>query len=206
MNIAIRPSVPADAEACGRISYEAFKDIRERHGFPPHFSTVEIAIERAASVAARRCGDEFRAVVISVAGKTSKAFSLVLKRRISCGIANDVDGDGGVSGSRWLLYAVHSLLKPLEIPMASLTKLRLIQFRAGYNLPVHAGREQGIFERHGLEIEITYTPGSLYISDALRKGNSRLATRAPTISSPMWKISAAVLRASLSSWDSIAAS
>jgi len=54
--------------------------------------------------------------------------------------------------------------------MASLTKLRLIQFRAGYNLPVHAGREQGIFERHGLEIEITYTPGSLYISDALRKG------------------------------------
>ena len=54
--------------------------------------------------------------------------------------------------------------------MASPTKLRLIQFRAGYNLPVHAGREQGIFERHGLKIEITYTPGSLYISDALRKG------------------------------------
>ena len=54
--------------------------------------------------------------------------------------------------------------------MASLTRLRLIQFRAGYNLPVHAGREQGIFERHGLEIDITYTPGSLYISDALRKG------------------------------------
>ncbi len=54
--------------------------------------------------------------------------------------------------------------------MASLTKLRLIQFRAGYNLPVHAGRAQGIFKRHGLEIEITYTPGSLYISDALRKG------------------------------------
>jgi ABC-type nitrate/sulfonate/bicarbonate transport system substrate-binding protein len=54
--------------------------------------------------------------------------------------------------------------------MGSLTKIRLIQFRAGYNLPVHAGREQGIFARHGLDIEITYTPGSLYISDALRKG------------------------------------
>ena len=54
--------------------------------------------------------------------------------------------------------------------MASLTKLRLIQFRAGYNLPVHVGRDKGIFERHGLEIEMTYTPGSLYISDALRKG------------------------------------
>ncbi len=46
--------------------------------------------------------------------------------------------------------------------MASLTKLRLIQFRAGYNLPVHAGRENKIFERHGLDIDITYTPGSHY--------------------------------------------
>ena len=53
--------------------------------------------------------------------------------------------------------------------MAKLTTLGLIQFRAGYNLPVHAGRERGIFERHGLEIEITYTGGSLYLCDALRK-------------------------------------
>ena len=54
--------------------------------------------------------------------------------------------------------------------MAGVSKLRLIQFRAGYNLPVHAGRERGIFERHGLDIDITFTPGSLYLSDALRKG------------------------------------
>jgi ABC-type nitrate/sulfonate/bicarbonate transport system substrate-binding protein len=53
--------------------------------------------------------------------------------------------------------------------MANVARLRLIQFRAGYNLPVHAGREKGIFERHGLEIEMTYTPGSLYTSEALRK-------------------------------------
>lgn len=52
--------------------------------------------------------------------------------------------------------------------MASLTKLRLIQFRAGYNLPVHVGREKKIFERHGLDVEITYTPGSLYLCEALR--------------------------------------
>src|SRR5262245_28736479 len=54
--------------------------------------------------------------------------------------------------------------------MANVTRLKLIQFRAGYNLPVHAGREKGIFERRGLELEITYTPGSLYISEALRRG------------------------------------
>ena len=53
--------------------------------------------------------------------------------------------------------------------MANVTRLRLIQFRAGYNLPVHAGPEKGIFERHGLDIEIAYTPGSLYLSETLRK-------------------------------------
>jgi predicted N-acetyltransferase YhbS len=47
VNIAIRPVVPADAEACGRIIYEAFKDIADRHGFLPHFPTMEIAIQRA---------------------------------------------------------------------------------------------------------------------------------------------------------------
>ena len=54
--------------------------------------------------------------------------------------------------------------------MAQLTKVRLIQFKAAYNLPVHVAREKGIFERHGLEVDFTYTPGSLYLAEALRKG------------------------------------
>jgi len=37
---------------------------------------------RHASVTARRRGDEFRAVVVSVAGKASKAFALVLKSSV----------------------------------------------------------------------------------------------------------------------------
>ncbi|MGH7855559.1 MAG: ABC transporter substrate-binding protein, partial [Candidatus Binatia bacterium] len=48
--------------------------------------------------------------------------------------------------------------------------LKLIQFRAAYNLPVHAGTETGIFTRHGLALETAYTPGSLYISQALKEG------------------------------------
>jgi len=47
VNIAIRPAVPADAQACGQICYDAFKGITDRHGFPPHFPTVEVAIQRA---------------------------------------------------------------------------------------------------------------------------------------------------------------
>jgi ABC-type nitrate/sulfonate/bicarbonate transport system substrate-binding protein len=54
--------------------------------------------------------------------------------------------------------------------MANLRRLRLIQFKAGYNLPVHVGLQKGIFERHGLEIDFAYTPGSLYLAEALRKG------------------------------------
>ena len=48
--------------------------------------------------------------------------------------------------------------------------VRLIQFRAAYNLPIHAGIEAGIFARHGLAVETTYTPGSLYTSQALKEG------------------------------------
>jgi ABC-type nitrate/sulfonate/bicarbonate transport system substrate-binding protein len=54
--------------------------------------------------------------------------------------------------------------------MTSLKRLKLIQFRAGYNVVVHAAVEHGLFTRHGLEVEIAYTPGSLYLSDALRAG------------------------------------
>ncbi|HEY1231821.1 MAG TPA: ABC transporter substrate-binding protein [Candidatus Binatia bacterium] len=48
-------------------------------------------------------------------------------------------------------------------------RLKLIQFRAAYNLPVHVGIETGIFSRHDLAVETAYTPGSLYISQALRE-------------------------------------
>ncbi len=55
--------------------------------------------------------------------------------------------------------------------MANLKRLRLIQFRAGYNLVVHAATEYGLFAKHGLTVETAYTPGSLYLSDVLRAGD-----------------------------------
>lgn len=48
--------------------------------------------------------------------------------------------------------------------------LKLIQFRAAYNLPVHAGIAAGIFRSHDLVIETAYTPGSLFLSQALKDG------------------------------------
>jgi predicted N-acetyltransferase YhbS len=39
--IALRPATPADAEACGRVIYEAFVGIADAHRFPHDFPSVE---------------------------------------------------------------------------------------------------------------------------------------------------------------------
>lgn len=54
--------------------------------------------------------------------------------------------------------------------MSPTETLKLIQFRAAYNLPVHAGMETGIFDRHGLNVETRYTTGSLHLIKALKEG------------------------------------
>lgn len=49
MDIAIRPATDNDASACGRICYEGFRAVAERHGFPPTFPSVEVATQRVRS-------------------------------------------------------------------------------------------------------------------------------------------------------------
>jgi GNAT superfamily N-acetyltransferase len=43
MAITLRPGRPADAEACGRICFDAFSAINAAHNFPPDFPNVEAA-------------------------------------------------------------------------------------------------------------------------------------------------------------------
>lgn len=43
MSVDFRPVRPEDVPELGRICYEAFKDISDRHGFPTDFATVEFA-------------------------------------------------------------------------------------------------------------------------------------------------------------------
>jgi predicted N-acetyltransferase YhbS len=47
MDIRIRPATPDDAEACGRIIYEAFKGIAERHNFRPDFPSADAGAQLA---------------------------------------------------------------------------------------------------------------------------------------------------------------
>jgi predicted N-acetyltransferase YhbS len=42
-NIELRPGTPEDAEACGRICYEAFSAVAAEHGFPPEIPSTEAA-------------------------------------------------------------------------------------------------------------------------------------------------------------------
>lgn len=43
-SVTIRPASPADAAACGRICYEAFRVVGEAHGFPPDVPVPEAGI------------------------------------------------------------------------------------------------------------------------------------------------------------------
>src|SRR3954454_13442480 len=43
MDITLRAGKPDDAAICGRICYEAFKEIAERHNFAPDFPSAEVA-------------------------------------------------------------------------------------------------------------------------------------------------------------------
>jgi predicted N-acetyltransferase YhbS len=45
IRIEVRTARPADAEACGRIAYDAFEGVAERHGFRPDFPSREVAID-----------------------------------------------------------------------------------------------------------------------------------------------------------------
>jgi predicted N-acetyltransferase YhbS len=49
MEIAIRTATNADAEACGRICYEGFRVVTDRHGYPPVFASVDVATRRLAA-------------------------------------------------------------------------------------------------------------------------------------------------------------
>ena len=44
MNLQLRPATPGDAEACGRIIYDAFSTLADRHGFPREYQDEQTAI------------------------------------------------------------------------------------------------------------------------------------------------------------------
>jgi predicted N-acetyltransferase YhbS len=47
MSVALRPATAGDAQACGRVIYDAFRSIARAHGFPPDFPSPEVGLQAA---------------------------------------------------------------------------------------------------------------------------------------------------------------
>ena len=94
MPIQIRPMKPEDVETCGRICYEAFKDISERHGFRPDFPTPQAGID-----------------LLRMLAESPHSFSVVAER------------DGEVIGSNHLVeYDAIRAVGPITIDPAAQAK------------------------------------------------------------------------------------
>ena len=52
MNITLRPGIPDDAAACGRICYDAFDAINKAHNFPPDFPSPDVGVAVLATMLA----------------------------------------------------------------------------------------------------------------------------------------------------------
>ena len=59
-----------------------------------------------------------------------------------------------------------------------MTRLKLVLFRAAYNLPVTLGLRRGVFAAHGLDLDIVYTRGSQMTVEMLRAGQCDLGVLA----------------------------
>ena len=68
MNVTLRDGRPEDAQACGRICYEAFKSIADLHNFPPDFPDAETAAVVLSSMLAN---SGFYKIVAEVDGRVA---------------------------------------------------------------------------------------------------------------------------------------
>ena len=94
MPIQIRPMKPEDVETCGRICYEAFRDISERHGFSPDFPNAQAGID-----------------LLRMLAESPHSFSVVAER------------DGEVIGSNHLVeYDAIRAVGPITIDPAAQAK------------------------------------------------------------------------------------
>jgi predicted N-acetyltransferase YhbS len=66
MKIQFREAVPDDAEACGRICYDAFKTLAYHHNFPPDWPSPEIATQVLAGFISH---SKFFGIVAEIDGK-----------------------------------------------------------------------------------------------------------------------------------------
>jgi len=62
-----------------------------------------------------------------------------------------------------------------QAPATPPAPLRVISFDGGWNLPVWAAQRQGFFEANGVNVQLSYTPSSVYLITSLLDGKFDIA-------------------------------
>ena len=63
-------------------------------------------------------------------------------------------------------------------PAPALRTINVITFGGGVNLPIFVAQRQGLFSKHGVEINLRYTPSSVYLMTGLIEGRFDIASAA----------------------------
>ncbi|HVF70823.1 MAG TPA: GNAT family N-acetyltransferase [Chthoniobacterales bacterium] len=138
MDLKLRPGRLEDAEVCGRICYEAFKEIAETHNFPPDFPSPEVATGLLSWFLS---DPRFYSVVAEVEGRVVGS-NFLDERNVIAGVG-PITIDPTVQNKkvgRRLMEDVHA-----EAARKNFVGVRLLQ--SGYH-----GRSLSLYTRLGYEV------------------------------------------------------
>ena len=141
MDIKLRPGIPEDAEACGRICYDAFATLAAAHGFPCDFPSPDVATGLVSALLAH---PGIYAVVAEAGGVV--VGSNFLDERAAIAGVGPITVDPGVQDGtvgRHLMVAVMDRAAARDKP-----GVRLVQ--AAYNI-----RSLALYARLGFEVRET---------------------------------------------------
>jgi hypothetical protein len=157
MDPILRPAVPADAPACGRICYEAFRVIATHHNFPPPLPSPAVATEWLAGMLTH---PGFYGVVAEVEGQVVGSNFLAIRQ----GTATVVEHAGAVAGYATLLgiagHAVGTSTTALQALIGAASSFS----GPGFLLPTRNGELFRWALQHGLRVVslMTYMSLGLY--------------------------------------------
>jgi len=69
-----------------------------------------------------------------------------------------------------------AIAQPQATP--SLRTINLVTFAGGFNLPTFVAQRQGFFTKHGVDVNLRYTPNSVYLITGLVEGRFDITTSA----------------------------
>jgi predicted N-acetyltransferase YhbS len=142
MDLTLRRAVPADIPECGRILYEAFASLADRHGFPHDFPSVEAA---TGSMRALISNPGFHGIVAEADGRTLG--SSFLDERSTIHAIGPVSVDPAVQDrhvGRALMVAMLERAKETRTP-----GVRLVQIS-------YHNRSLSLYAKLGMDMKATF--------------------------------------------------